>query len=119
MPEELTDTQRTELIAALSELQASLSAVLADDRTATVELDQGAVGRISRVDALQAQQMAAEEKRRAEQRLKAVRRALARVAEDPEDYGWCPDCGEPMGYGRLRALPEAVFCVACTSRRGG
>ncbi len=119
MPEELTEAQRSDLIASLQQLERSLVVVLADHRTATVELDQGAVGRISRVDALQAQQMAAEEKRRAEQRLKVVHRALARVAEDPEDYGWCPDCGEPVGYGRLQALPEAVFCVACTARRGG
>ena len=37
------------------------------------------------------------------------------------DYGVCEVCGDPIGAGRLRAIPEATTCVACqdaAERRG-
>ncbi|BDG06240.1 TraR/DksA family transcriptional regulator [Anaeromyxobacter oryzae] len=38
--------------------------------------------------------------------------ALARIQEGR--YGNCLNCGGPMGLQRLRALPEARYCVACS-----
>ncbi|WP_242396026.1 TraR/DksA family transcriptional regulator [Anaeromyxobacter oryzisoli] len=38
--------------------------------------------------------------------------ALARIQEGR--YGTCLNCGGPLGLQRLRALPEARFCVACS-----
>jgi RNA polymerase-binding transcription factor DksA len=32
-------------------------------------------------------------------------------------YGTCLGCGGPMGLQRLRALPEARYCVACSGSR--
>lgn len=87
-----------------------------DGRSGTVELD-GSMGRLSRMDALQQQEMALAQSRQAERRLKMVLGALRRVTTD--DYGWCPDCGEPIGYKRLSARPEAPFCLGCTASRGG
>jgi DnaK suppressor protein len=111
----LSDTQRAELHGALRELEQQLEQLLADEAGLgdTVELDQGAVGRISRVDALQAQALAQATQRRALLRLERVRAALERFDEDPEDFGVCPRCGDDIGLGRLRAQPEAVFCVGC------
>ena len=42
--------------------------------------------------------------------------AMEQVADG--DYGDCLDCGEPIGAGRLRARPEAPFCLTCASSRG-
>jgi len=117
MPEDLTHAQRVAARAALVALESDLRTVLGDERSNTVELDQTAVGRVSRVDALQQQQMALAEQRRAGLRLAAVRRALDRLNDDPEEFGICAACGEPIGIGRLRALPEATLCVPCQSRR--
>ncbi len=47
--------------------------------------------------------------------LREVERALAQVARD--DFGACADCGEAIGYPRLLAIPAAVRCHACQSRR--
>lgn len=47
--------------------------------------------------------------------LREVERALAQVARD--DFGACADCGEPIGYPRLRANPSALRCLACQGRR--
>jgi DnaK suppressor protein len=38
--------------------------------------------------------------------------ALARIQEGR--YGACLNCGGPLGLQRLRALPEARYCVACS-----
>jgi DnaK suppressor protein len=116
--EELTQDQLMVLTSRLADEQAALIAGLkgADDRSATVELD-GSMGRLSRMDALQQQEMALAQARQAKQRLKTVQGALRRIETD--DYGWCPDCGEPIGFNRLNARPEAPFCLACTQKRGG
>jgi DnaK suppressor protein len=37
--------------------------------------------------------------------------ALARIQEGR--YGTCVHCGGPMGLQRLRAIPEARYCLAC------
>lgn len=40
--------------------------------------------------------------------------ALVRIQEGR--YGTCLSCGGPMGLQRLRAIPEARFCVACSGQ---
>lgn len=44
--------------------------------------------------------------------LEEIDAALARIAEGR--YGACLNCGGPMGLQRIRALPEARYCVACS-----
>ena len=34
-------------------------------------------------------------------------------------YGACLACGGPMGLQRLRAIPEARYCMACSGQRHG
>ena len=38
--------------------------------------------------------------------------ALARIEEGR--YGRCLKCGGPIGLQRLRAIPEARYCVSCS-----
>jgi RNA polymerase-binding protein DksA len=47
--------------------------------------------------------------------LREVENALARISE--KAYGACADCGEPIGYARLKAQPAAARCVPCQERR--
>lgn len=48
-------------------------------------------------------------------RLKTMLHEIERSLEklDNEDYGECEECGEPIGEGRLRILPTALYCVEC------
>ena len=78
---------------------------------APVELDQTSVGRLSRMDALQQQAMAAAQSRRRAGRLKAIDAALKRIDED--EFGWCDQCGEEIAPGRLALDPTVMRCVAC------
>jgi DnaK suppressor protein len=115
MPEEaeLTDAQYAELHRSLLRLQEELQGLLnRTDELDTVDLEQP-IGRISRVDALQQQQMAAARHRRHELQLKQVAVALKAVAED--EFGDCKRCGESIGYPRLKARPETPCCVPCMS----
>ena len=114
--DELSDAQVRELRAALVGLQQELTALVASSQHGgkTVELDQASVGRLSRMDAMQQQQMAQASQRAALQRLQQVTVAFDRM--DEEEYGLCALCEEPIGYPRLKARPEAPFCLACQKR---
>ena len=104
---------KTRLLARLAELDAEDAAGAEGQKT--VELDQQAVGRLSRMDALQYQAMAqAQARRRQAERLK-IEAALKRIAED--EYGYCLDCGEDIAPGRLQADPGATHCTECMRAR--
>lgn len=77
----------------------------------TVELDQSAVGRVSRMDALMNQGIAQASDRRAVTDLRDAMDALARI--DEGDYGICAVCGEPIPVARLEAMPETRHCAHC------
>jgi DnaK suppressor protein len=44
--------------------------------------------------------------------------ALKRMEEDPEGFGLCADCGDPIGR-RLEAMPYVDLCLECQSTRDG
>jgi len=46
--------------------------------------------------------------------LAEVEAALRRL--DQGSYGTCLACGGPMGLQRIRAIPEARFCVGCSGQ---
>ncbi len=46
--------------------------------------------------------------------LAEIEAALLRIQEGR--YGRCLSCGGPMGLQRLRAIPEARYCVACSGQ---
>jgi RNA polymerase-binding transcription factor DksA len=47
--------------------------------------------------------------------LAAIDDALRRIEEGR--YGRCEACGGPMGLQRIRAIPEARFCLTCSGQR--
>lgn len=100
------------LRALLEDLRAELRAGLAsnDDSTQPVSPDR-AIGRLTRQDAMLAQQMALELKRRNQVRLGQVEQALRRVNQGT--YGICARCEEEISLARLKVRPEAPFCIQC------
>ncbi|HEU4748398.1 MAG TPA: TraR/DksA C4-type zinc finger protein [Gemmatimonadaceae bacterium] len=112
----LTREQRAELHAELERELARLDRTMSTSRDAArpVSLDQTSVGRLSRMDALQNQQMSADLHSRNEARHAEIVDALARVANG--SYGTCARCAAPIAYGRLLVFPEARLCSACGAR---
>lgn len=81
--------------------------------TATVQLDQQSVGRLSRMDALQGQAMAKATEARAQQQLRLIDAALQRI--EAGDYGECQECGEDINPKRLEIDPTALYCIKCAA----
>lgn len=79
-----------------------------------VELDQAKVGRLSRVDAMQAQQMAMEAARRRQQQLLKIEGALRRI--ETGGYGYCYVCSEEIDVRRLFVDPTNSRCMKCVEK---
>jgi DnaK suppressor protein len=99
----------------LETLEAELSTAVEGyvDAVAPVTLDTS-IGRLSRMDAIQSQQMALGLKARQQQTLLRVRNALKAVAEGT--YGQCRRCKGLISIERLEAQPDAVTCVKCAAQ---
>jgi DnaK suppressor protein len=87
----------------------------ADATTKPVTLDQQSVGRVSRIDAIQQQQMAIANQQQTSDMLKGIELALGRI--DDDSYGDCLECGAAIVYARLQAQPFASLCIGCQSAR--
>ncbi len=109
----LTDEQlaelRDELERQLAKLEASM--IVTDEALKPVELDQSAVGRLSRMDSLQSQGIAQGLREREIVSLALIQDALRRL--DAGTYGVCTACGHFVAFGRLSVFPEAGTCGSC------
>ncbi|MFT4861469.1 MAG: DnaK suppressor protein [Pseudohongiellaceae bacterium] len=109
-PEEKTQL-KTQLQQMVFELEQQIG--LSENSTTVVTLDQSAVGRVSRVDALQQQSMALSLQRSAQQNLRQVKVALGSIERDC--FGYCQHCDEPIAFARLQIQPATRFCLKCQS----
>jgi len=103
------DEIRARLIARREELE-TLRARSAESRAA-VTLDQQSVGRLSRMDAMQAQAMAQASERMRAAEIARIGSALARLEDGT--FGDCLRCGEPIAEKRLEADPSVTLCADC------
>ena len=70
-----------------------------------------AIGRLSRLDSMQMQEMALEAQRRRDARIRQLGEALERM--DAGTFGTCAMCHQSIDYERLTVYPEATVCGAC------
>jgi DnaK suppressor protein len=112
---ELNQQQIEELRSMLISSQQALEEQMLSTGSSTkpVTLDQQAVGRVSRIDAIQQQQMAIANQQQADQLLKRIELALLRI--NSGEYGICLQCEEPIAFARLQAQPYASLCIGCQS----
>ena len=107
------ETLRERLSERRCEVAAELEGTRGDD--APVAPDR-AIGRLTRMDALQQQHLATARKQRLETQIAQIDQALARVRDGA--YGECLRCEEPIALARLTAQPEAPFCLRCQRGAG-
>jgi DnaK suppressor protein len=100
---------RAELDRQLQRLERSMR--VTEEASRPVELDQTAVGRLSRMDSLQNQSLTRSLRERESAKLAQLHQALARM--DAGTYGVCTECGAPVPFERLFVFPEAPSCTAC------
>jgi DnaK suppressor protein len=104
------ETFRPLIDSRLAEIEAELAA--ASESTKPIEPDV-AVGRLSRIDSMQMQQMALAGKRRLEEERARLNEALRRI--DTGSYGRCQNCGGDIALERLQHQPDAAMCMPCLS----
>ena len=109
----LTPAQRDELAGLLDRELAKLerSMRMTDEAARPVELDQSAVGRLSRMDSLQNQGLTRNLQERERAKLGLIASALRRIQDGT--YGACRECGTAVPFERLLVFPEAPTCAGC------
>lgn len=114
MEKELTQDEINNFKEKLTALQKDLNEDITRSKESTkpVKLDQQAVGRVSRIDAIQQQQMQSASLERLKNRILAVERALSKI--ESKEYGLCLKCEEQIAKKRLLAQPEASLCIRCS-----
>ncbi len=103
---------REKLLQLRKELEATADA--SKQASEVVELDQSKVGRLSRMDAIQAQAMSQASGRRRELMFRRIEAALKRI--DNDEYGYCQSCDEPIAEKRLEFDPTALLCIGCARK---
>jgi DnaK suppressor protein len=108
----LTAAQLQELRGILETERARLTRSLdRANRDGPVQLDQQAVGRLSRMDALMNEGLAQGSMSRAREEVGLIEQALRRIEDG--SYGMCQTCAEPIDVDRLMAIPETLHCAGC------
>lgn len=74
---------------------------------------ENAIGRISRMDAINNKSINDNRLRLAENKLKKLNHALSN--SQSENFGSCSRCDGDIQIKRLMLLPESSFCVRCAS----
>lgn len=72
------------------------------------------IGRLSRLDSMQHQQIALANKRRCEEERGRLQEAERRL--NAGTFGTCLRCGNVIAVERLEIQPDAVTCVPCAQR---
>tara|TARA_B100000427_G_scaffold243452_1_gene206428 strand:+ start:748 stop:1080 length:333 start_codon:yes stop_codon:yes gene_type:complete len=71
-----------------------------------------AIGRVSRMDAINNRSVNEAALRQLENQMKGLEEALKRLSEDK--FGRCVSCGEKIPIGRILIMPGAIRCVRCS-----
>ncbi|HKI87779.1 MAG TPA: TraR/DksA C4-type zinc finger protein [Draconibacterium sp.] len=74
---------------------------------------ENAIGRISRMDAINNKSVTEAALRKAKEKLEKLHFALAKI-NDPE-FGVCIKCRQPIPLGRILIMPQSQTCVNCSN----
>lgn len=72
---------------------------------------ENAIGRLSRMDAINNKAVTESALREAEDKLSKLRYVLTKVGD--EDFGICKKCKKPIPLGRILLMPHSFYCVQC------
>jgi len=74
---------------------------------------ENAIGRISRMDAINNKSVVEAALRQAEEKLGKLEYMITQVGED--DFGVCAKCKKQIPIGRILLMPQSRYCVNCAS----
>jgi DnaK suppressor protein len=70
-----------------------------------------AIGRVSRMDAINNKSVVEASLRQAESKLRNLQRVFSQLGS--KEFGICLKCKKPIPIGRILIRPESLFCVNC------
>jgi len=71
-----------------------------------------AIGRVSRMDAINNKSVLEASLRQAESKLRNLQRVFSQLGS--KEFGICLKCKQPIPLGRILIRPESLFCVNCS-----
>jgi DnaK suppressor protein len=74
---------------------------------------ENAIGRISRMDAINNKSVNDAALRNAKEKLKKLEYVQSQL--DADDFGICAKCRKQIPLGRILLVPQSRFCVGCAS----
>ena len=108
----MTEKERNELkskiIQSITDTEKDISELVELTRPISPE---NAIGRISRMDAINNKSINEAALRQAQNKLKKL--LLAKDKCDDDEFGVCLKCRGSIPMGRLLLMPESQFCVRC------
>ncbi len=72
---------------------------------------ENAIGRVSRMDAINNKSVVEAALRKAEEKFNKLKLVLDKVND--ADFGLCMRCGNPIPIGRILLMPQSRNCVRC------
>jgi len=99
---------KNQIIKLIQELESEISELSENDKTVAPD---NAIGRLTRMEAMQAQNINNATLNNKRKRLIRLKDTLGKI--DSPYFGECKGCGEEIEISRLRASPEANVCSEC------
>ena len=72
---------------------------------------ENAIGRVSRMDAINNKSVVEAALRKAEEKFNKLKLVLDKIND--ADFGLCMRCGNPIPIGRILLMPQSRNCVRC------
>lgn len=111
----MTPEEKKNIVSILLKEKVKLEAKIADLKELTQPISPDcAIGRVSRMDAINNKSVNEAALRAAETKLRNIEISLEK-SEDSE-FGKCRQCGFDIPVGRLIVMPGSSRCVSCASR---
>lgn len=111
----MTDAQKEALKSRIEGKIRMLEEDIADMEIETQPVEpSNTVGRLSRLDAIQNQEVIEASLRQSRSKLHNMRHRLGLYVS--EAFGNCTACGEAIQYERLWIMPEALTCMSCARK---
>jgi len=108
----VTEQEKSDIKAKLKEEIEKTNNSIADYKEMTKPISpENAIGRISRMDAINNKSVAEAALRQAEGKLKNLEHVLESMGD--KDFGICLKCQNPIPIGRILLVPQSRFCVNC------
>jgi DnaK suppressor protein len=109
----MTDEQRSEIkskiILSMDELETEIKSLIETTKPIAPDV---AIGRLTRMEAINAKGISEANLNSAKVRLKRLGNTINRIEQS--SFGVCAKCEEEIPIKRMMLLPESTRCVSCT-----